>query len=1213
MSEGRIRLHYSNRSERLLDALAERIREERAQPGRSPLDPVTIVVPNRNVEAWLKFGLAERDGIAANLRTPFLRSWLGQVARAARPGTRMLDGTMLEGLLLELLHDDPLVAQPRLAPVARWLRAGTGDADDLDRRRCQLAERLARAFEEYVYSRSEMLRAWEEDRPVPFPGHEETEAWQRHLWRTLLARARSAGASLSPAEEWLPASTLFAGLGTDALAKALPRPVHVFGLSYMARVFLELFGRIALATELCIYTLNPCREFWEDVQTDREAERWKDRLVPRRTKAGLAALEEADPAEGAEEEGDPASSDPFGLLSPDDTPALVLWGRPGRENVRLLNELSDCDFDESFEDPLDGGGPTLLRALQHDILEREPKRKGPPVAPDRSLVVVAAPALPRECEAIASEIWKRVQESDAAGRRLRFNEIAVILPSARAAEYQAQLPAAFDELYGIPHHVVDLPASGESRIPEAAGLLLGLPFSRFTRPDVLAIATHPAVIGGFPEAAAGDWEEWTSRTAILHGADREDHAGTYIRRDLFSWDQGLRRLALGAFLPGRRAGESRRVVTEGGEYLPEEVPSDGLGSASSFDLLVRSLVSDARWLRGSRRTLAGWAELLASYLCTYVTPGSEEDDSLRRCLAAVTSLRDVPLGGRQVSYRVAFELASRRLGALPGARGTYLADGVVLSTFLPMRAIPFRHVFIAGLNEGDFPSGERRDVLDLRGARRRAGDVSPREQDRYMFLEALLSARESLTLSYVRRDALTGEALAPSSVVAELKQMLEPGVLDSFESLELRPPLRRWDPDPGAILPVEAARERQARAIRESLRAKVGAGVPVPPLSEVRAVLPPPDRALLDALLDVVEVPPRPASPPGEPERLELSLSQLRRFLECPLQGSAGVRLGLRESDEQDVADVEDEPFESAPLERATLLRLSFFNALRATRDSGLPSDAELEAARAEAARRLEDEGRLPTGLFGEAEGARDRKVLATLRDRLREACGGALPRTRVVRFGKAVEGAAAAEEVRPPLDLGEIPLPGDRRVRLLVHGETSPLVDTAGGTASLHVAARGGCGDEPAEREDKEALRGWIDGLALAASGAGADVGHRFLVARTDRGGNGGRADALEFPPFAPEEARGRLRTLAAEMLGRVHDYLLPCEAVSRYRRRGEGIDEAVESLVERERSTFSSDYGPVPAARSTYRPPSAAEAEAMVRARFDPAFAASWSRRTT
>ena len=113
----------------------------------------------------------------------------------------------------------------------------------------------------------------------------------------------------------------------------LPRTVHVFLISYVARTFHDLFRLLAARTDLRLYTLNPCRELWEDV--------------------------------GQQKEGD----DPFGLgLGPDPAP-LRLWGRPGRENVRLLNELADCDFVDAFVEP---AGDTLLSSVQSDILRREP-------------------------------------------------------------------------------------------------------------------------------------------------------------------------------------------------------------------------------------------------------------------------------------------------------------------------------------------------------------------------------------------------------------------------------------------------------------------------------------------------------------------------------------------------------------------------------------------------------------------------------------------------------------------------------------------------------------------------------------------------------------------------------------------------------------------------------------------------------------------------
>src|SRR5262245_10474790 len=99
-----IRLVYSNRTEELLRAFAERVGAERS-PGRA-LSPVRLVVPNRNVETYVKLGLAAATGIAANLEVTFLRQLLARVAEAAFPGSRVVDARQIQGCLLALLHDE---------------------------------------------------------------------------------------------------------------------------------------------------------------------------------------------------------------------------------------------------------------------------------------------------------------------------------------------------------------------------------------------------------------------------------------------------------------------------------------------------------------------------------------------------------------------------------------------------------------------------------------------------------------------------------------------------------------------------------------------------------------------------------------------------------------------------------------------------------------------------------------------------------------------------------------------------------------------------------------------------------------------------------------------------------------------------------------------------------------------------------------------------
>jgi len=137
-----IDLSYSNRSEPLLDALAENV-----AAGQATLyDPVCLLVPNGYVESYVKQGLARRRGIAAHVEARFLKKFLREVAEASAPGLRIVDRDVIEGELLALFHDGKRLALAELAAVRGYLDPEDGDRTALDRRRAQLAAQIAELF-----------------------------------------------------------------------------------------------------------------------------------------------------------------------------------------------------------------------------------------------------------------------------------------------------------------------------------------------------------------------------------------------------------------------------------------------------------------------------------------------------------------------------------------------------------------------------------------------------------------------------------------------------------------------------------------------------------------------------------------------------------------------------------------------------------------------------------------------------------------------------------------------------------------------------------------------------------------------------------------------------------------------------------------------------------------------------------------------------------
>jgi exodeoxyribonuclease V gamma subunit len=77
------------------------------------------------------------------------------------------------------------------------------------------------------------------------------------------------------------------------------------------------------------------------------------------------------------------------------------------------------------------------------------------------------------------------------------------------------------------------------------------------------------------------------------------------------------------------------------------------------------------------------------------------------------------------------------------------------------------------MSDGVFPRGGRPLGFDKMAAAPRPGDRTPRDDDRYLFLEALLAARQRVLITYVGQSISDNTPLPPSAVISELLDALE--------------------------------------------------------------------------------------------------------------------------------------------------------------------------------------------------------------------------------------------------------------------------------------------------------------------------------------------------------------------------------------------------------------------------------------------------------
>ncbi|MFZ0677109.1 exodeoxyribonuclease V subunit gamma [Candidatus Binatus sp.] len=1197
-----IRLQYSNRLENLIAPLAEAVAVHQR---RDPLERVSIVVPNRVVEQFVRYRLAESIGVAANLKFPFLRSYLAELLQSTDKNFKILEADDLQLVLFECLRSTEHRDDPGLKPARDYILGGSKTDADVELRTLLLAAQLARLFREYSISRRRMIRKWPTARRSDVDAMSETESWQRHLWQLVFdshGRVR---------EEWLAHRETRLMMLPDAfeatedlqLKAALPDVLHIFSSSYAGNAYADIFARLGALGDVRIYALNPCREFWEDVDTSRRIAiaGW----AHRQDKLGEKINE---------------SEDPFSLNDSSDPPALRLWGRPGREYIRLLNELSQCDFAPLFSDPVSGESETasVLEALQQNILERAPQpmniQDGKGRLTEARISFLACPGIRREAEIVANEIWSIVRSNEklaAEGKaeRIRFHEIAVLIPESAVDDYAAHIESVFRKQHRIPIDLVSRTSAGASRVAEAVELLLQLPSGRFSRAEMIRLLTHPALN---PESESGidveKWRRWSETLGIFFGADDYDLKDTYIPPGLYHWDQAIKRLALGTMMTGQRGGDSTfySAGVSGPSYIPGEVAQDELETAARFIRMARSLIADAISIRDAHLTPREWSLMLGEFVNAYIRPEGAIDEQVRdRFLEAIETIGESELSVGAMSYESAREVIAARVADLESRRGQYSGRGIAIGSFTSLRSIPFKIIFALGQNDAIFPERDHNEPLDLRRLKRAAGDVSPAERDRYLFLETILAARERIFFSYVARNAKTGDELEPSPVIRELQSILR-GFIDekTLAKLTVTHPISRYDlkyfpefgaagssacgaefasfdPDARRGARMLALRKKINESMRDSTRLE-GAGL----LDCLGEEL----RERVEEDLQFAKFESTPAATNLAPmEEIALPIAAIRRYLECPLQGAARYSLGMLE-DEDAPEDAEDEPVEQSRLNRTVMLRKIFWRAGGKLDVIGKEYAREVRIAQAH--------GHASAGRFAEAAKASDDSALREWIAQASEAGVSDLDRWKDSRIGRADEFADVAEML-PPISLNAEIHRHDgtimtRRVRL--YGTIRGVSPEAG--AAINCVLRKSI-------KSKDFLPAFLNAIVLAASGAKLPDKFRAIVIRAN---SEKKADGLrDFKPLEQNSAIAYLTAIVGDLLSTGNTYFLPIEAIEevvkqlRNDKNPRDLVDVVEQILLNNPPTCSSDYGPVRNPRD-FDPPDEKTIEQIVARRFKP-----------
>jgi len=703
-----------------LTVLSAELARTLADTPTAPLVSDTVVVLSNGMGRWLSMELAGAHGVCAGLDFRFPNDTLDLFFRSVIPGLPETSPFAVDIMAWRIAALLPAyLERPGFETISAYL----SDRSD-DRRLLQLARTLADTFDQYTIFRPLTILQWDNG------GGSD---WQPVLWRAL-----TAGCAGQHRAALLQAFKRELSTGKHS-PKIFPRRLSLFGISYLPPFHLEFFSALSTRVEVDFYLLNPCGSYWGDLFSER-----------RKTEL---ALDPDIPAEALEyyETGNP-------LLSS--------LGTQGQEFFNMLLER-DTNWNNLDALPADAGS-NLLGTIRNDILELNDRGSTIPkahtAASDRSVQIHSCHGPLREMEVLYDNLLRLFEEAP----DLEPRDIVVMTPD--IASYAPYITATFGTCSGgrpfIPFTIADQSARAENPVISTFLKILDLPAGRFSINTVLEILECAQVMAcfGIELDELDRIRDWLRDAGVRWGIDGEHRLALgFPEYGDFSWQAGLDRLLLGYAL----APDADRLFAG---IMPcdnvEGRQAQALGKLAAFINAASGL--SARL--GTKQTLGTWADSLTDITAQFLKPLDGNDISCTALYAAFTSLKTV----RETSGfdgRIGLEALRDTLNGLLEHNAEsfgFLGGKVTFCAMLPMRSIPLKVVCLVGMNDGVFPRNPRPPAFSLMAARRTRGDRSIRDEDRYLFLEAIMSAGDCLYISYTGQNDRDNTGLPPSVVVSEL-------------------------------------------------------------------------------------------------------------------------------------------------------------------------------------------------------------------------------------------------------------------------------------------------------------------------------------------------------------------------------------------------------------------------------------------------------------
>lgn len=730
----------------------------------------TIIVQNPGMARWLSYIIASKLGISANINFPLPSSFIWSIFESAFLSKTNQNQTTKEHLIWAIFS----LLSSSDTPFQQYLE---NDAGNL--KAYKLAKQLGDIFDKYMVYRPDWLLEWEKESINSGIDNNEYKKTDSKITDKIIKTCWIQLQKSFQIKHRAQLHSKFAQLCDDGdIDKdTLPPKIIIFGIDTMPPIILDTFFHISKITDVYIFLLNPCQEYWSDIRTKKE--KLRNQL---------------------------SKTDEITIFGDENTSTSILasMGKSVRdylEQIYLYDFIDEDLFEENCED--DNNDINLLHTIQNRALNlnSDIDTSIADKLTDKSIQIHSCYSKTREIESLQDSILSILDNSP----DIKPRDIVVMAPNIN--NYAAIIDAVFSksEKNHIPISIADRSQTESSPILSAFIKLLKLPKSRFALNDLIEILEVKEIHEKF-SLTADDIEliqHWLNDSGIRWGIDGDHKAKLDLPEDENnSWIFGIKRLLLGiASSESKKAFSFDGIKTISPYKDIEGNVTKSLGNFISFFELL------CNWSEVSEKnhSVVDWQIIINDLIDNIIKESEKSENALISIRTALDDLNstitdlgitdlgiadpgiaDIKISKFEISLEVITSYLEEKT-SIANSNNPFLTGQVTFCNLQPMRSIPFKVVCLIGMNDQDFPSKDLPPNFDLMThTPRRRCDRSKKDDDRYLFLESIISAREIFYLSYIGKNINDDSEKQPTILINELIENIAESSGISFDECKAK-------------------------------------------------------------------------------------------------------------------------------------------------------------------------------------------------------------------------------------------------------------------------------------------------------------------------------------------------------------------------------------------------------------------------------------------